>query len=359
MNPQWPVYVPTKGRWESRHTIRAFDAMHVPYRAVIEPQEVDRYLAAGVARKNILVLPFRDRGLVTTRNWIWDHALASGAPWYWTFDDNIRCVYRMTRNTKVRVGDGTVLRVLEDFAARYSNLVVTGMHYDTFANRKYVVAPFKWNKRVYSNMLIRTDARDGTGKPYRCEGVWNDDTDLNLRVLKDGNCTALFNTFQIGKCATMTVKGGLTEIYTSKQDGEGRESDTRYRATKELKDKHPDVVTVTRKWGRWHHHVDYSPFRTNRPVRDDAVPLLEGVNEYGMLLWQFDRVTGSWGVVDTLTGELSFPPAPEPVPVAPPVVAVLPAPAVVAPPTPPTPPDPNAFRPRTWGPPETQLSMGW
>ncbi len=41
MNPRYPVYVISKGRWESRLTVKALEKMGVPHSVVIEPQERD------------------------------------------------------------------------------------------------------------------------------------------------------------------------------------------------------------------------------------------------------------------------------------------------------------------------------
>ncbi len=104
-------------------------------------------------------------------------------------------------------------------------------------------------------MLIKTDA------PFRNEGFYNDDTDLCLRVLKAGFCTVQFNAFLIYKAATMTVKGGMTPHY---------QDDGRYKMAKELADKHPDVVTITQKYGRYQHQVNYEPFKKNKLILKGA-----------------------------------------------------------------------------------------
>lgn len=58
----------------------------------------------------------------------------------------------------------------------------------------------------------------------------------------------------------------------------------RLKMARELRDRHPDVVTVSRKWGRWQHHVDYRRFKRNRlRLRPDIV-VAPGSNEYGMTL---------------------------------------------------------------------------
>jgi hypothetical protein len=51
---------------------------------------------------------------------------------------------------------------------------------------------------------------------------------------------------------------------------------------------HPDVVTLTERYGRWHHHVDMRPFRNNKLIyADDFDPASLGngaPNNYGMKL---------------------------------------------------------------------------
>lgn len=273
-NPRYPVYVPTKGRAAAPLTIRALQAIGVPFSAVVEPQEAERY-APLVGERNLLVLPHRDQGLVVTRNWIWDHARDSGAARFWTFDDNIRCFYRLQENVRHRLTSGTFLRVIEDFVERYENVPIAGMAYHFFVKPKFPWPPFITNTRVYSNMLIETNACDPHGRPYRNEGFYNDDTDLCLRVLKDGYCTIEVNVFQIAKVRTMTLGGGMTPYYV----GDGR-----YKMAHELAQKHPDVVRIIRRFGRWQHYVDYRPFRRNRLRRRPDVELAATPNEYGMVL---------------------------------------------------------------------------
>jgi hypothetical protein len=246
----------------------------VPFKAVVEPQEYDDY-ASIVGAANLLVLPHRDKGLVVTRNWIWDHALALGTARFWTIDDNVQGFFRFNRNLKVPVADGTIFHAIEDFVERYQNVPIAGMNYYMFAPRKEISVPFRLNTRVYSNMLIETAAKDPRGKPYRNEGFYNDDTDLCLRVLKDGYCTVLFNAFLIMKVTTMSMDGGMTPHY----QGVGR-----WKMADELRRKHPDVVKITRKWGRWQHQVDYRPFKNNKLIRKPGVVIPQGVNNYGMVL---------------------------------------------------------------------------
>lgn len=270
MNPKYPVFIPTKGRSKTPYTISAFQRMGVPFKAVIEPPDYDNY-APVVGEDRLLVLPHVDKGLTATRNWIWDYAAKElGTKYFWTFDDNIRDFFRLQRNIKYRLTSGTFLRTIEDFAERYKNLYITGMQYEMFAARKRAHPPLIFNSRVYSNMLIRADI------PYRNELYFNDDTDLCLRILKDGHCTVQFVAFLADKIATMQVKGGMTEYYEA--------TDKRLQFAQELQRAHPDVVKIVWKFNRWHHQVDYRPFRGNKLIKRPDADIPQGVNNYGMKL---------------------------------------------------------------------------
>lgn len=271
MNPSYPVYVISKGRWESRLTVKALTEKNISFRVVIEPQEYNDY-AAVIDPSLILTLPFSNlgQGSIPARNWVWEHAIKSGADRHWILDDNIRDFYRLHKNKRIRVDSGTSFKVIEDFADRYQNIALAGMHYRFFAPSTQKLPAFLLNDRIYSCILIKNDI------PYRWRGRYNEDTDLSLRVLKDGWCTVLFYAFLADKIATLTMKGGNTdELY--KGDG-------RLLMAQSLQQQHPDVVKITRKWGRWQHQVDYRPFKNNKLLLKPGVTIPQGVNNYGMVL---------------------------------------------------------------------------
>ncbi|GAF68467.1 unnamed protein product, partial [marine sediment metagenome] len=57
MTPKYPVYIISKGRWETRMTSIALEEMKIPYHIVVEPQEYLKY-ASVIDPKKILILPF-------------------------------------------------------------------------------------------------------------------------------------------------------------------------------------------------------------------------------------------------------------------------------------------------------------
>ncbi len=254
---KYPVYVISKGRWETRHTSRALETLGIPYRIVVEPQEFRNY-AAVIDRRKILRLPFSNlgQGSIPARNWVWEHSLANGDARHWILDDNIQGFYRLNDNKKEKITGGeNPFAACEEFSDRYRNVAISGLNYFMFAPRKDVVPPLYLNTRVYSCILIKNDL------PHRWRGRYNEDTDLCLRVLKDGWCTVLFNAYLALKMTTMTVKGGNTdELYA----GDGR-----LEMAKSLQRQHPDLVKITRKWGRWQHQVSYKGFL----LRNKLIPI--------------------------------------------------------------------------------------
>lgn len=275
-NPIYPIYIISKGRWESRLTSKTLESMGVPYHIVIEPQEYDQY-ANVIHPEKILVLPFSNlgQGSIPARNWVWEHAVASGAARHWIMDDNINGFFRLYRNIKTPCKSGAIFRASEDFVDRYQNVAKAGLNYFMFASRKCRIPPFYLNTRIYSCILLRNDL------PHRWRGRYNEDTDLSIRLLKDGYCTVLFNAFLCGKQTTMTMKGGNTEeLY--KDDG-------RLKMAESLRDQHPDITKITWKWGRWQHHVDYSGFKVNKLIRKPNIVIPTSVDNYGMKLRILDQ----------------------------------------------------------------------
>ena len=51
-----------------------------------------------------------------------------------------------------------------------------------------------------------------------------------------------------------------------------------------LADMHPDVARVVWRYGRWHHHVNYNPFKKNRLKLKKDLNLSKQTNDYGMYL---------------------------------------------------------------------------
>ena len=272
MQPRFPLYIPTKGRADSRLTSKALTRMGVPHFLVVEPQEVETYERAArgsLGRVLPLDMGFKaryelcdDLGLTKStgpgpaRNFIWEHSIANGHAWHWVMDDNIRRFDRVNRNTQVECRTPAYWRAMEDFVLRYTNVAMAGPNYMMFVAMRDAHPPYTTNTRIYSCNLIRNDV------PFRWRGRYNEDTILSLDMLKAGWCTVQFNAFVQEKIATQTLGGGNTAAFYA---GEGTAPKSEM-----LKHVHPDVTTLVWKFNRHHHHVDYKRFKQPLLRKPDA-----------------------------------------------------------------------------------------
>lgn len=266
-SPRFPLYIPSKSRAAIATTPRILERMGLPYLMVVEEQQHAEY-ARYFNPKHLLILDSeyqrnydtfddlgdtKSKGSGPARNFIWDHSAAAGAEWHWIMDDNITYFQRLHRNQRIALADGTGFAAMEDFCLRYTNIAMAGPHYQMFAPSRSKLPPFEVGTRVYSCNLIRNDV------PFRWRGRYNEDTDLSLRMLKAGWATVQFFAFLQNKLTTQYMTGGNTEAWYAK-DGTRAKSEMLVR-------EHPDVARLAVRYGRVHHVVDYSQFRTMRLIR--------------------------------------------------------------------------------------------
>ena len=283
MNPKYPVYIVSKGRWETRQTSKALERMKVPYHIVVEKHEWKKY-ASVIDKNKILVLPEKEleiydtcdllgdtksKGPGAARNFCWLHSYENYHKRHWVMDDNISAFGRIWDNLYTHVASGTIFRCAEDFVDRYTNVAIAGFNYDHFAKAKTIIPPYVLNTRIYSCLLINNNI------PFRWRGRYNEDTDLSLRVLKAGWCTVQFNAFIQEKATTQKVKGGNTKEFYEKEGTKPK--------SEMIAKLHPDVAKVVWRFNRWHHHVNYKPFKDNELIIKEGLDIPKRVNNYGMI----------------------------------------------------------------------------
>ena len=299
---KYPVYIVSKGRHESMLTSRALARIKVKHNIVIEPQDEEKYEKALDQFKirdwvRLLIAPFSNHGdgPGRARNWAWDHSIEEGHTSHWVMDDNIQEFWRLHQNKRSPVETGVIFRCMEDFCDRYKNVMMAGPGYKFFFAGGEKYPAYRTNNRIYSCNLIRNNC------PHRWRGRYNEDTILSLDILKDGYCTIQFCAFLQGKMPTQTVKGGNTDEFYWKEKGFDPETGLAIQAdevmdvnspylnpegtkakSQMLVDMFPGDAELVWKYGRWHHHVDYSKYKKNKLVFRDDFVMPTAPNEYGM-----------------------------------------------------------------------------
>lgn len=255
--PKYPIYIISKGRWDKQLTARSLDLMGIKYNVVVEPSEYGDY-CKFIDKSLLITLPFDNlgQGSIPARNFVLSHAKKSGHKRHWILDDNINGFGYQKGGRRINATNGDMFRMCEDFVDRYNNIPLAGIRYRFHHN--YVKSPYYLNTRIYSCILIDNDIN------HQWRGKYNEDTDLSLRVLKDGMCTMLFTWCYCNKAGTMSMKGGNTDaIYN--------ETNNRKEFAESLMEQHPDVVKVVWRYNRWHHDVDYSMFRNNKLIKNESM----------------------------------------------------------------------------------------
>ena len=284
MNPDYPIYIVSKGRYETGLTTRALMEMNVPHYIVVEECEYDLY-KNGRCYGDLLILPKnykneyelcddfgfnKSTGPGPARNFCIDHSKSEGFKRHWVMDDNIDAFHRVYNNEKYESRTGAIFKAAESFVDRYENVPVSGFNYYSFVKKTDPVPPYVLNTRIYSCLLIENDAG------YRWRGRYNEDTDLSLRVLKDGNCTIQFNAFLCGKITTQRMTGGNSSDFY--------EIEGTLAKSKMIENLHPDCAKVVWKFNRWHHYVDYSIFKKNKLKKIVDTSKMPKVDNFGMIL---------------------------------------------------------------------------
>ena len=267
---RYPLYIPSYNRLENNFTVKTLLAMGMDFYIIVELEQKKMY-EEYFPDIEILSVPSlfhrkydtfdnlnesKSQGPGPARNFAWEHSLNNGYNFHWVMDDNIHHFYRFHKNNQIPLGDGLCFKIMEDFVLRYKNIAMSGPRYFILTRRKQRYTPLTFNTRIYSCNLIRNDV------PLRWRGRYNEDTDLSIRMLNDGWCTVIFNTILQGKFTTQIIKGGNTEQFYSIEGT--------YPKSEMLVNMHPSITKLVYRYNRWHHVVDYRPFKKNKLIKKES-----------------------------------------------------------------------------------------
>lgn len=304
--PKYPFYIVSKSRWEVRHTSNSLIKQGIKHYMVVEESQLEQYQKhVDPNWVTLITIPqkyfdeydtfddlgaTRSRGPGPARNFAWDHSISIGAERHWVLDDNQKRFFRSQGNRRNRCTSAGMWRAMEDHTDRFENVLISGPHYRFFVVPDKNRPPFVQNCRIYSTLLIKNHI------PYRWRGRYNEDTDLSLRVLKDGWCTIQYCAFSTGKMATQAVKGGNTEAFYALEGTLPK--------SQMLVDMHPDVAELKWMHNRWHHYVDYAPYKKNLLKYKESYHVNPDP-EYGMKYEQLYEYPGDYDDdgIDTETDE--------------------------------------------------------
>ena len=260
--PQYPFYIPTRGRPQHQLTARKLLRAGITPTLVVEEAEHDAYAAANPDCR-VLAWPQRymdeyertpelDPHPTTgaAHNFAWDHARDAGFTHHWVMDDNILLFKYRTEKGKVLSYPGAKWFYWhEALMNRYQNLA----GFSLGLGHTFGAKPFSINTRLYCAVLYRNDL-DRYGIKWR-RGL-NDDTIVSLDILKTGYwCTAeshMLSMLKVGTSRMKRIPGGMTDFYAD--GGFIRKAAEAVRC-------HPDCVKMVSRYGRVHHQIDYSQFK--------------------------------------------------------------------------------------------------
>jgi hypothetical protein len=207
---RYPIYIPSKGRYENALTARLLIEQNLHFYIVIEPQDFNNYLQYFDS-KNLIRMDENNKGIAYVRNWCKQHAIKEGYPYHWQFDDNIKSFRIREGDKNVKTSPLNCITEVEKIVSTYSNIGIAGLRHTIFAFSQ--TKPVSLNQQCYSGVLVNNSLKIN----------WRDkiveDTDYSLQVLFSNYCTLLFNRLLIEKATTMSMKGGHT---TSTYAGNGR-----------------------------------------------------------------------------------------------------------------------------------------
>tara|TARA_Y100000310_G_scaffold340843_1_gene437998 strand:+ start:211 stop:966 length:756 start_codon:yes stop_codon:yes gene_type:complete len=231
----YPIYIPSKGRWDNCITANVLLKENIPFYIVVEPQEKKQYEEQYGVNK-ILVLPFKNVSSPSpVRTWIKHHSTMAGDKRHWQLDDNINGFYKFVKNKRVPSDALTTITECETFIDEFKNVAIAGLKNKAYGYQ--IKESYKKNQQVYCCVLVLNDTDLFWRTKTPCE-----DTDYSLQALASGWCTVLIQIYQIDKIKTGGMKGGNSTHY---------DNDGRVKRVRELQRLWGDnIIKLSRRYGR-------------------------------------------------------------------------------------------------------------
>lgn len=208
MTSNYPIFIPSKGRYNNNLTANLFNKYNIDYKLVVEDCEFNQYKDI-YGKEKIIKLDDSNYGHVAyVRNYIKKYATTRGFKRCWQIDDDIKGVMKRTKDGMIEVNPLEAIKCVEQITDKFSNIGISGLSSNVFG--KLSKNHIELNKSVYSFWLLNLKL-NFMFKPNTME-----DIDYNLRCLVNSYCTLRFTNYLFKWTKTESQKGGNTEHYAGK-----------------------------------------------------------------------------------------------------------------------------------------------
>lgn len=269
---KYPIYIPTKGRFENNLTAELLLKSNIDFRLFVEDTEYQQYEKRFGSDKLVALDGHDFGGVGYARNFIKDYSISRNEKRHWQLDDDIKLFYRLNKGINTECSADEALSAVEDFTDQFQNIGITGLSANTFV--KFSNKPYEVNRFAYTCFLVNNSIS------CRFRKELEEDLDMNLQILTSGLCTVKINLYNFAWASTGARKGGCTTEYKGSKLA-------RLRNAKILALTWPQYVTVVWKFNRWHFQVkdNWRCFH-NKLIRRTDIDWsqIPETNEYGIQL---------------------------------------------------------------------------
>lgn len=203
----FPILIPSKKRPGSK-LFAQLKSEGIPFNIVVEPQDKDNYRAHS---SHLLMLPESNLGLAYSRNFILDHARASGFDWFWMLDDDISKFYKTVSKRNIAISALECLSAAESLFKNDSSCAQAALEYQQFS----------WGQarpafiNGYCDVAVCINVKRTKTMAYRQQVELKEDRDFTLQCLSKGFRTIRACHLAFAAPQNGSNDGGLFDVYKS------------------------------------------------------------------------------------------------------------------------------------------------
>lgn len=245
----YPIFITTKGRAGACYTQPLLDDSGLSYTMVVDPSEAAAY-ASDYPGGDCLPVPSDDYGLGPTRQFLRDHARATGLEAYWIMDDDVKDFRHFTQpgtSEFEHASAGESINALEAEFDSHPRVAIAAFNWQQYAWRALLKGPYTLNTRAYLCALHRT-----TPINYHPQFEVKSDVAFVLEHLAKGYDTLLYHEYAFNTPGMTQFAGGCSPAYQSGvQNNEAVMLNVMYPDFTRIVDKGAKGLDVTIQWKKF------------------------------------------------------------------------------------------------------------